>query len=279
MFRLLDNHKDHHWAFLVLRRLCARFQQPLKKVTESLDSAGASPSPWFANTHWSVVLAAAKGDPHAAQQALTTLCQTYWYPLYAYVRSRGFSPEDAEDTTQAFFCQLLEKGSFSRADRQRGKFRFFLLGALKKFLSDQLDKAMALKRGGGQKPISFDAQAAEERFKIEPVEALTPDRIFERRWGLTLLERAMLRLKAEYLAAGKQPLFEALEPFLSGAEDLPSYSRVAAGLGLTEAAVKSALHRLRQRHKEVLREEIAQTVTTAPEIEEEIHYLISVLSS
>jgi RNA polymerase sigma-70 factor (ECF subfamily) len=248
-------------------------------VTEALDNAGASPSAWFGNTHWSVVLAAGKGDSEVAQHALTILCQTYWYPIYAYVRSRGFSPEDAEDTTQAFFCQLLENKSFSRVDRERGKFRFFLLGGLKKFLNDQLDKAMALKRGGGQKPISFDAQVAEERFKIEPVESLTPDRIFERRWGLTLLDQALLRLKAEYSAAGKQPLFEALEPFLSGAEDLPSYSRVAAGLGMTEAGVKSALHRLRQRHKEVLRKEIAQTVTTTPEIEEEIRYLMSVLSS
>ena len=260
-------------------RVCDIVGRSLKPVMESHDSGGLNPSQWCTTTHWSVVLAAGKGGSEAAENALTTLCRAYWYPLYAYVRSRGYAPEDAEDITQSFFCQLLQRNSIGRADRQRGKFRFFLLGSLKHFISDEKDKATALKRGGGQKPISIDAHSAEDRFLLEPVEKLSPDRIFERRWALTLLEQAVTRLRSEYVSAGRLDLFEALEGFLAGAEDVPSYAQVAAQLDLSESAVKSALHRLRQRHKELVREEIAQTVTTAPEIEEEIRYLIAVLKS
>jgi RNA polymerase sigma factor (sigma-70 family) len=225
-----------------------------------------------------VVLAAGDGHSEPAQRALTTLCQTYWYPLYTYVRTQGYSTEDAEDLTQGFFARVLEKRAFDRADRQKGKFRYFLLVGLKNFLSDQYDRSAALKRGGGQRIVSFDAHTAEERFQFEPIDTLAPDKLYERRWGLTLLEQALNRLKAEYIVARKEQLFEALEAFLKEPETAPSYAEVAVRLGLTEAALKSALFRLRQRYRELVREEIAQTVSTAAEIEEEIRHLIGVMT-
>jgi RNA polymerase sigma factor (sigma-70 family) len=251
---------------------------PFNAVTAPENSEEPGSARWFSTTHWSVVLAAGEGDSEEAQRALGNLCQTYWYPLYAYVRSRGFGPEDAEDLTQGFFAQLLERNSVGRADRQRGKFRYFLLGALKNYLCDANDKATALKRGGGRKPISFDAQTAEERFKLEPIDTLTPEKVYERRWGLILLDQALRRLRGEYAAAGKEELYEALEGFLTDTRDAPSYAELAARLGTTEGAIKSALHRLRQRHRELVRDEIAQTVSTPVEVEEEIRHLIGVIS-
>jgi RNA polymerase sigma-70 factor (ECF subfamily) len=247
-------------------------------MTIANENPGPKSPHLFVTTHWSVILAARDGDSEHAQRALASLCQSYWYPLYAYLRSRGFSPEDSEDLTQGLFVQLLERKSLQRADRERGKFRFFLLGALKNYLCDEHDKATALKRGGGQRPISLDAQTAEERFRFEPIDTLSPEKIFERRWALTLLDQALARLKAEQVVARKEQLYNALEGFLTQAEDMPSYEEVAARLRLPLSTVKSSLYRLRQRHRELLREEIAQTVTTAAEIEEEIQHFISALS-
>jgi RNA polymerase sigma-70 factor (ECF subfamily) len=199
--------------------------------------------------------------------------------LYSYIRNKGYGPEDAEDLTQGFFARLMQRRDWERADRAKGKFRYFLLVAVKNFLVDEHDRAVALKRGGGRIEVSFDATAAEERFKLEPVDTLTPEKLYERRWGLTLLEQALNRLKAEYVVSRKEALFVALAPFLKQSDGVPSYTEVAARLGLTEAAVKSALHRLRQRYSEWVREEIAHTVSTAAEVEEEIRHLISVMGS
>jgi RNA polymerase sigma-70 factor (ECF subfamily) len=252
---------------------------PFDQMMEARPNPGQIGPRWFATTHWSVVLTAGKGDSELASQALATLCQTYWYPLYSYVRNKGYGPEDAEDLTQGFFARLLQRRDWERADRTKGKFRYFLLVAVKNFLADAHDHAAALKRGGGWIEVSFDATTAEERFKLEPVDTLTPEKLYERRWALTLLEEALNRLKAEYIVARKEALFGALKPFLRQSERAPTYAEVAVRLGLTEAAVKSALHRLRQRYSELVREEIAQTVSTAVEVEEEIRHLIAVMGN
>ncbi len=250
----------------------------LNLVFKANDDCGRAGARWFATTHWSVVSAAGDADSGAAQQALARLCQTYWYPLYSYVRSKGYGPEDAEDLTQGFFARLLQRRDWERAERAKGKFRYFLLVAVKNFLTDEHDRATALKRGGGQKAVSFDGDSAEDRYKLEPVDTMTPEKLYERRWGLTLLQESLNRLKAEHVVARKKGLYSALEPFLKQSESPPSYAEVASQLGMSEGAVKSALHRLRHRYNELVRDEIAQTVRTDTEVEEEIRHLIDVLS-
>ena len=231
----------------------------------------------FATTHWSVVLAAqAAHTPHATE-TLEQLCQTYWYPLYVFVRRQGRSPEDAQDLTQEFFARLLEKNYLAQVAREKGKFRSFLLAALRHFLSDQRDRARAVKRGGGADCLSQDAQTAEERYRLEPVDRMDAEKTYERRWAMTLLEQALTRLRDENVAAGKAELFEHLRSFVAGETD-SSCAEAAAQLALTESAVKSALHRLRQRYRELVREEIAQTVADPTEIDAEIRYLITVMS-
>jgi len=233
----------------------------------------------FATTHWSVVLAARGGGrSSASEEALNKLCQTYWYPLYAYIRRRGWDEHQAQDLTQEFFARLLQRDDSLRADPQRGKFRFYLLGALKHFLADAHDHATALKRGGGCVLVSFDEHTAEERYQLEPVDEASPEKLFERRWALTLLDAALSRLRAEYAAAGKSQIYDHLEPFLSDTDSAKTYQDSARELGLSESAVKSAIHRLRRRHRELVREEIAHTVTNASEVEEEIRHLIGVMS-
>jgi RNA polymerase sigma-70 factor (ECF subfamily) len=234
------------------------------------DEASFGPKRWFATTHWTTVLAAASSDAEIAQQALARLCQTYWYPLYTYARAQGHSPETAEDLTQGFLLRLLERKDFERGDREKGRFRYYLLSAFRHFIADEFDKAAALKRGGRRITISFDAQKAEERFLLEPVDTLSPDRLYERRWALTVLDEALARLQTEYEEAGKGRLYRALEGFLTRAGRNASYSEVGQELGLSESAVKSAIHRLRQRHRELIREEVAQTVSTVREIDEEV---------
>src|SRR3989442_7530073 len=241
----------------------------------SQDRAGTAE---FSTTHWSVVLAAGHSSAPGATEALETLCHAYWYPLYAYLRRSGRDTHDAQDLTQAFFARLIEKKDFALADRDKGKFRFYLLGALKHFLADQHDKATALKRGGGQTFVSFDAQTAEQRYRMEPVDEATPDMLFERRWALTLLDQALARLRQECAPAGRVQLYQRLEMLLTGAPNGVSYAEIAARLGTTESAVKSVLHRLRRRHRELIREEVAATVSTAAEIEEELRHLIAILA-
>ncbi len=243
--------------------------------TEEYESRAAA----FATTHWSVVLAA--GDPAspAARAALETLCRTYWYPLYAYVRRTGCRPEDAEDLVQGFFLHLLRREVLKSVQREGGRFRSFLLGTLKHFLAHETERAAAKKRGGAHQFISWDAAQAEEQFLREPVDIKSPDRLFVRRWALILLEQAMNRLHAECVAAGNAQRFTQLEGFVSGEKGVQSYTEAAERSGLTPSAVKSAIFRLRRRYHELIREEVSQTVVQPGEIEEELRYLLEPFST
>jgi RNA polymerase sigma factor (sigma-70 family) len=231
----------------------------------------------FATTHWSVVLAAGQSTDAQATEALEQLCRAYWYPLYAYVRREGSSAVDAQDLTQEFFARLLEKNYLAQVAPQKGKFRSFLLAALRHFLADQRDRARAVKRGGGADCLSLDAQSAEERYRLEPVDRMDAEKIFERRWAMTLLRQALIRLRDENIASGKTEMFERLKDFVAGESDI-SCGEAATQLGLTESAVKSAVHRLRQRYRELVREEVAHTVDDPAEIDAELRHLIGVVS-
>jgi DNA-directed RNA polymerase specialized sigma24 family protein len=231
----------------------------------------------FPTTHWSVVLTAGKRETTEASAALEQLCRTYWYPLYAYVRRRGFEPADAEDLTQQFFAQLLHGNFVARADPNKGKFRAFLLSGIKYLLSHEREKAGRLKRGGGvPRPISLDQLAAEARYRQEPVDTLTPERVFERTWLATLLEAVGRRLRAEYVSAGKGEIYALLKDCRLDAADQPAYREVAARLGQSVSAVKSAIWRLRRRHEALIREAIAQTLDVNQSVEEEIRHLLEV---
>jgi RNA polymerase sigma-70 factor (ECF subfamily) len=232
----------------------------------------------FATTHWSVVLASAQGDSPQAAAALEQLCRTYWYPLYAFVRRQGRSPQDAEDLLQAFFARFLEKHYLDDVDRSRGRFRSFLLAALRHFLTDEWDKASAAKRGGRVQFFSLDSQAAESRYWEEPASDLTPEKLYEQRWACVLLERVLQQLEQDSAKAGKGHFFEALKPFLVGESRSVSYAELAAQFGVSEAALKMKVQRLRHRYQRLLREEIAHTVASPEEVEDEIHYLFQVLS-
>ncbi|MBI2929153.1 MAG: RNA polymerase sigma factor [Verrucomicrobia bacterium] len=246
-------------------------------MNEPDENTGLPREAGFTTTHWSVVLAAGQPDSPQAQAALETLCRTYWYPLYAYVRRRGHGPEDAQDLTQEFFAQLLRKNYPARAERAKGRFRTFLLHTLSQFLADQRERATALKRGGGQVFISLDEESPEDRYRLEPADELTPEKLFERRWAQTILDQALARLHAEFVGAGKGETYEVLQAFEPGEQSALSYADAAARLGVSESAVKSMIHRLRQRHRELVREEIAHTVPTLAEIDEELRHLVAVL--
>lgn len=237
----------------------------------------AVPRDQFFTTHWTMVLHAGQGDAPHAQEALAQLCRTYWYPLYAYVRRRGYSPEDAEDLTQGFFARLLELNSLADVRREKGKFRSFLLASLQHFLANEWDRARAAKRGGGQPIVSLDDSQAEARFRLEPVDEMTADKMFERRWALALLDQVLARLREEHAGADKSALYEALKPTLTGARESAPYAELAGRLGLSEAAVKVAVHRLRRRYRELLREEIARTVAAPEEVDDEIRHLFAAL--
>jgi RNA polymerase sigma-70 factor (ECF subfamily) len=231
----------------------------------------------FCTTHWSVVLAAGRNDTTHARAALEKLCQSYWYPLYVFVRRSGHSPHDAEDLVQSFFTLCIEKNYLGGADQSKGRFRSFLLIALKRFLANEWDKARTLKRGGGASAISLDALTAEQRYALEPVERLSADRLFERRWALTLLDKVLVRLREEQAVAGQLEAFEVLKDSLTGSGSAP-YAELAERLGKSEGAVKVAVHRLRQRYRELLETEIANTVASPEEVAEERRYLLSVLT-
>ena len=231
----------------------------------------------FVTTHWSVVLAA--GDPASPQAsaALETLCRAYWYPLYVYVRRSGHSPPDAEDLTQEFFSRFLQKNAFAEATHERGRFRSFLLTSLKNFLANEYHRGARLKRGGGQSMMSLDWVDGEDRYLAEPMDTATPEALYEQRWALTLLETALARLREEYAATGRGPLFDLLKSCAWGERNAVSYAELAVQLDLTEEAVKKAVQRLRQRYRAMLRSEIAQTVSTVAEVEEELQYLAGLL--
>jgi RNA polymerase sigma-70 factor (ECF subfamily) len=231
---------------------------------------------WFVTTHWSVVLAARDSSSSEAQKAWEELCRSYWHPLYAYLRRDGHSPPDAEDLTQEFLTRLIANCDLQSVEPQRGKFRSFLLGTLKHFLSDERKKVRAQKRGGGQTVLSLDAEAAEARYEREPVDTLTPEAIFQRQWALTVLGRVMDRLRARHEQRGKAQLFAALEPCLGGSGSAVSYAAISAKLSMSEGSVKVAVHRLRKEFGDLLRTEIASTVDSEAEIDEEIRQLIRV---
>jgi len=217
---------------------------------------------WFNTTHWSVVLAATHESAPGAQEALERLCRTYWFPLYAYVRRRGHGPEDAEDLTQGFFARFLERESLTQVDREKGKFRSFLLASLNHFLSDERDRARAIKRGGGQVPLSLDSQDAEGRYALEPADSMSAERIFERRWALTALEATRDHLRQEFEGAGKAERFAVLEAFLPGAQNASTYAEAAGELGVAVGTVKWEVHKLRQSYREILRAESGRNVSS-----------------
>jgi DNA-directed RNA polymerase specialized sigma24 family protein len=231
----------------------------------------------FTTTHWSVVLEAGQDGSPKGSEAMAQLCRAYWYPLYAYVRRKGYNAQDAQDLTQEFFARLLARNYLSVADRNRGKFRAFLLGSLEHFLAREWTKAHAQKRGGGQALFSLDEVEAENRYLLEPADALTAEKIFDRRWATTLLEKGMTRLHEECSADGKSDLFAKVKGILSGEKGDGSYAEIATGLNVSEGAIKVAVHRLRQRCGELLRDEIAQTVATPQEVDEELRYLVALL--
>jgi RNA polymerase sigma-70 factor (ECF subfamily) len=250
-------------------------------MASSAASPGSLPhgAAGFATTHWSLVLAA--GDPASPQahEALATLCQTYWYPLYAYIRRQGHDADQAQDLTQEFFARLLEKDFLAQIDRERGRFRAFLLAACKHFLANERDRARAQKRGGGRQHLSLDLRVAEDRYRLEPAHTATPDRLFERRWALTLLAQVLAQLRAEFADADRGPRFDRLKAFLTGEKAESSYQQTAKELGMTVGAVKVAVHRLRGRYRELLREEIARTTNARDDVDEEIRHLFTAIES
>jgi RNA polymerase sigma-70 factor (ECF subfamily) len=247
-------------------------------ATENGSSAAAGPQPVFATTNWSVVLTAAQGESTGAHEALSQICRSYWYPLYAYVRRRGHAAHDAQDLTQAFFLRLLERNWVDAADRERGRFRTFLLTALQRFLADEWDKVRAQKRGGGLMHVPIQLDSFETRYGHEPADTLTPEQGYERRWALTLLDTVLHRVQAEYEQDGKGELFDQLKSCLAGTGKSLPYAELAGPLGLNESAVKVIVHRLRQRYRQLLRAEIAQTVSGTADVDEELRQLFRVLA-
>ena len=251
-----------------------------EKLSAAEDFPFANPKAGaFLTTHWSVVLGAGQRDLARATAALERLCRIYWYPIYAFVRRRGSDQHEAEDLTQAFFAFLLEKDTLKKVDRQKGKFRTFLLAALTNFLNNEWDKRQTLKRGGQRQIISLDDAAAEGLYLREPTDSLTPEKLFERRWASALIEQVLALLKLEYAAGSKAGLFAKLEPALTGEVGTGVYAGWAAALGTSEGAVKVALHRMRRRFGELLRSEIAHTVSSPEEIDEEIRYLFAAIAN
>ena len=229
----------------------------------------------FATTRWSVVLAARGADPKG-RQALSTLCQDYWHPIYAFIRRQGYGAEEARDLTQGYFLLLLEKSVLLDFRPAQGRFRSFLLASVRHFLSDARDRERAAKRGGGQAPIPLDEAFAEESYRREPHTELTPEEIFERRWAFTVIDRAVRRLREDSERRGSLARFERLKEFLTGAGS-DSYREAASDLGMTEDAVKAAVHRLRRRYGEMLRREVEETVADPSQVDDEIRDLLGVI--
>jgi RNA polymerase sigma-70 factor (ECF subfamily) len=233
----------------------------------------------FHTTHWTVVLRAAQSQVPGGQAALAQLCRLYWYPLYGFVRYRGYSPDDAQDLTQGFFLHLLGRRVLSRVDPLKGKFRTFLLVSLQNFLATEVDRARCLKRGGNMEFIPWDTQSAEERYRLEPADYLTGEKIFDARWAMTVLGEAMRRLDEDYTLQGKAAIFEALKAFLDplNSKSPPSYEQAAGVLRVSVTAVKTLIHRLRKQFTSFLREEVASTVSDPREVDDEIRALCEAL--
>ena len=233
----------------------------------------------FHTTRWTIVMRAAQSQAQGGQSALAELCRLYWYPLYMFARCRGHSPDDAQDLTQGFFLHLLEQRALAGVDRLKGKFRSFLLASFQNHLSDQVDRGRRLKRGGDKEFVELDAEEAEERYRLEPTECLTAEKMFDARWAMTLLAEALSRLRQEYALQGKTSTFEALRVFLDPVNSVapPSYEEVANRLQVTTGGVKTLIHRLRKRYTALLREEVGRTVSDPAEIDQEIHALCEAL--
>jgi len=231
----------------------------------------------FATTRWSVVLAAGDADRQDSRDALSQLCEAYWYPIYAYVRRRVHAVHEAQDLTQAFFSRLLEKQAIARADPNRGRFRAFLLTALQNFLANEWDKTRAAKRGGGRAELSLDFDAGESRYQIEPAHDLTAEKLYERRWVFTILDEVLERLRNELTQNGKPQYFEQFKGALAGEATAEECAQAAAALGITPAAAKQAAYRLRKRYRELFRAEVARTVECEEDVDQEIGRLLSAL--
>ena len=239
-------------------------------------SAGQNGAIAFTTTQWSVVLTA-QGESPCAREALEKLCRTYWWPLYGFVRRQGYAPEEAQDITQGFFALLLERRDFDAVRQEKGRLRSYLLACLKNYVAKARRREMAVKRGEGKPLVPLEELIARERVDLEPADKLSADRIYERRWALTILEQVLTRLESEYRAADRSTLFEQLKQLLTDEADRPSQAQIARELGMRENAVKQALHRLRQRYRLLLRDEIAQTVALPSDVEDELRYFISIL--
>lgn len=231
----------------------------------------------FATTQWSLVLAAGRPGSEGAEEALARLCALYWYPVFAFVRRQGRSADEAQDLTQGFFTRIIEKGDLGDADRSRGRFRSFLLTACQHFLLNERDRARAEKRGGGRPPLSIDAAVAEGRYERSLAHSETPERLFDRQWCLTLLAGVLEGLREDYRLAGKGRLFDGLKDNLTGDAGEGAYAEAARELGMSEGAVKVAIHRLRRRYRDELRRRVADTVESPSDVEDEIRYLLQTL--
>jgi RNA polymerase sigma factor (sigma-70 family) len=227
----------------------------------------------FATTRWSLVLAAGRRSSNRSSEALASLCETYWYPVYAFIRRQGHDADAARDLTQEFFARVLEKNYFGDADPARGRFRAFLLTSIRHFLSNERDRARALKRGGATPPLSLDVETAEGTYQLEGQDDLTPEKLFDARWATLLLDRALSRLERAYTASGKSETFDRLKGFLTGDNAHVTYDEAARSLNSTEAAIKVAVHRLRRRFRDALVEEIAETVDSPADIDAELRHL------
>src|SRR5215510_15751609 len=232
----------------------------------------------FATTQWNVVLAAGELDSEPSRRALETLCRTYWYPIYVYVRRKGYGPDEAPDLTQEFFAHLIAKDHLRLADREKGKFRTFLLAMLDYFLAREWSRAHRQKRGGQFSFISLDQQMPEERYRLEPADNDTPEKQFSRQWALTVLQQTMDALERECEANGKGSLFREAKNLLAGERDSAAYAEISQRLGMAPGAARMAVLRLRQRHGELLRAELAQTVSRAEEVDEEMSFMLEALS-
>ncbi len=261
------------WPFLMK---CARVTSSMPGKPLDSGSRGGN-AVIFATTHWSVVLKAGEGQGDEDARALEALCGAYWYPLYAFIRRLGHSPQDSQDLTQSFFAYLLEKRLLTKADPESGRFRSFLLGSLKRFMANEWRRQSAQKRGAAQ-TISFDAQSAEERYVVEPMDESNPQSLYEQAWAVAVLDQAFSLLKSEYSATGKQALFSELAPCLQGSREALGYAELGTRLDMSEGAVKVAVHRLRQRYREVLRASVAHTVADPLEIDGELRHLVAVLA-
>jgi RNA polymerase sigma-70 factor (ECF subfamily) len=255
------------------RRLRDRFFEPQR------EGGRVSEKKWFATTHWSLVVAAGNSHSSRSQDALATLCRVYWPPVYSYIRCRGHDPETAQDLAQGFFALLLEKSYLKDVDRERGKFRSFLLASVKHYLANEWDRAHALKRGGGQVLVPLDAQDAESRYGPEPADQETPEKIYEKRWALTLLDNVLDRLEGEMRASGRIERFTKFRPHLTMEGGGESYRDLADELGMSESAIKVSIHRMRRRFGLLLREEVAQTVTDPAKVDDEIRHLFAAMGA